>query len=67
MKKKFYFRSWNGFPDNLKDGNDGEDWWVCQIHFLPFIMYQLGDEHKIIFGWLFWSFQITWFRKVNEE
>ena len=47
---KFVINTWNGIPENLKDSNDGKNWWVTQIHFLPFIMYQLCDEHKIIFG-----------------
>ena len=68
MKKlmKFIINTWNGIPENLKDTNDdGNDWWVTQIHFLPFIMYQLCNDHKIIFGWLFWSVSIRWPRKQS--
>lgn len=67
MKRYVRCKFWCGFPENLKDCNDGENWWVCQFHFLPFIMYQLDDEHRICFGWLFWSGTIWWFRKQTVE
>lgn len=63
LMKSVVINTWSGIPDNLKDVNDDEDWWVTQFHFLPFIMYQLCDGNKIIFGWLFWSVSIRWPRR----
>ena len=62
MKPKVFFKMWSGWPENLKKQNDDEDWWTLQFHLFPFVMFQICDECKICFGWLFWSGMVYWYR-----